>query len=63
MQRLALAIILVVALLGLLASLGVAFRKVAGGPGMREEATPMQRAAYFVLLALIVYVSVMGARA
>jgi len=63
MQRLALAILLVGALFGLLAYIASAFRRPAGGPGVEDRTTPMQRVAYFVLIALMLYVSIMGSGA
>lgn len=63
MQRLVLAVLLVAALIGLVAYIGAAFRKSAGGPVLEHEGTPMQKVAYFVLIALMIYVSVMGASA
>jgi hypothetical protein len=63
MQRLALAILLVAAVIGLVAVVASAFRRTAGAPGLDEGSTPMQRAAYFVLIALMLYVSIVGATA
>jgi hypothetical protein len=63
MQRLALAILMVAALIGLLAYIASAFRRPAGPTGVEDGTTPMQRAAYFVLIALILYVSVFGSGA
>jgi len=60
MQRLALAILLVAAAIGLVAYIASAFRRSAGGPGLDEGTTPMQYAAYFVLIALMLYVSIAG---
>lgn len=61
MQRLALAILMVAAVIGLVVFLASAFRRPADGARPDEEATPMQRVAYFVLIALILYVSIVGA--
>lgn len=63
MQRLALAILLVAALIGLAGYLTAGLRKSI--PSRVEEGGPalMQRVAYFVLIALILYVSIMGAGA
>ncbi|MDJ1007824.1 MAG: hypothetical protein QNJ13_08365 [Paracoccaceae bacterium] len=63
MQRLALAILLVAALVGLVAVLAAGLRKAAGGPGFEDGTTPMQKVAYAVLIALMLYVSIMGAAA
>lgn len=63
MQRLALAILMVGALIALLAYIAAAFRRPADGPGVEDRTTPMQRVAYFVLIALMLYVSVMGSGA
>lgn len=63
MHRLALAILLVAAILGLVAVVASVFRRPADGPRMEEGTTPMQRVAYFVLIALMLYVSIVGATA
>lgn len=63
MQRLALAIILVGAAVALVAYIASAIRGTAGGPGVEDRTTPMQRVAYFVLIALMLYVSIMGSGA
>ncbi|MEM9708416.1 MAG: hypothetical protein AAF871_06440 [Pseudomonadota bacterium] len=63
MQRLALAILLVAALVGLAAVVFGAMRRATGGPGLDEGVSPMQRVAYFVLIALILYVSIAGSGA
>ena len=63
MQRLALAILMVAAVIGLVVFLASAFRRPAGGAPQDEGATPMQRVAYFVLIALMLYVSIVGSTA
>ena len=61
MQRLALAILLVAALLGLAAYLTVQIRESVGRRDEEGGPALMQRVAYFVLIALMLYVSIMGA--
>lgn len=63
MQRLALAVLLVGALIALAAYMTADLRKTASDRDRGGGQSLMQRVAYFVLIALIVYVSVMGAGA
>ncbi len=60
MVRLALAVILVVALLGGLALAAMALQRGLAGVDSGNGTNLMQRAAYFVLIALMLYVSIVG---
>lgn len=63
MYRFVLALVLVLALVGLLASVIADIRKATMGPDETGGASLMQKVAYFVLIALMLYVSIMGASA
>ena len=63
MQRLALAVLLVGAVIALVTYMTADLRKTTAGRDRGDGQSLMQRVAYFVLIALIVYVSVMGAGA
>lgn len=63
MQRLVLALLFVAAVIGLAAWVLRGLRGTAGGPKVDDGTTPMQRVAYFVLIALMLYVAVAGSGA
>ena len=60
MIRLALAVILVGALVGGLALAALALQRSVAGLDSENGSNLMQRAAYFVLIALMLYVSIVG---
>lgn len=60
MVRLALAVLLVAGLIASIAFVAASLRKSLVAVGEDDGAKPMQRAAYFVLVALMLYVSLAG---